>query len=113
MEIFHVQYKGTYMKISDISTNRGITLWKRQLHNLIQQLQQYTKPDIQHPFNWSHFVDGKFYIKKIPFTEKFLVVNKSCQRIVLDKFSVSSLLDMEIDLFQYLYKIEGRYDQLD
>lgn len=114
MEIFHVHYKGVYIKISNISTRRGIMLWNGQLCNLIEQLKQRTKPDIEHPFNWSHFlVNGDFYIKKIPFTEKFLLVNKSCARIVLDRFSVESLISMQIDLIIYMRNIESRYDQID
>lgn len=114
MVIFHVKFRGTYIKISDISTRRSISLWRAQLYILIQQAKQYTKPDIEHPRNWSYLKkQATFLIKRIPFTSKFLLINKSLDRIVLDQFSISSIIDMENKLFSYLNKIELKYDQID
>lgn len=114
MDIFHVIYKGTYMKISNTATNCRITLWKRQLQNIIRQLDQLTKPNIEHPFNWADFLHmAHFCVKRIPFTDNVLLINRSCDRFTLDKFSVLSLLEMEYRLFRYCSDIESRYDQLD
>lgn len=114
MVVFHVKFRGTYIKISDISTKRGISLWRPQLYILIQQIKQYTKPNIEHPRNWSWLkLQANFIIKRIPFSDKFLLINKSLDRIVLDKFSIASMIDMENVLFSYLNKIELKYDQID
>lgn len=102
------------MKITDAITNCGITLWKRQLYNLIQQLKHYTQPDISHPFSWRQFLNNKaFFIKRIPFTDNFVLINKSFKRLTLDKLSIYALTEMEYDLFRELDKIESQYDEID
>lgn len=114
LEIFHVLYKGSYIKITDVMTNCGITLWKRQLYNLIQQLKHYTQPDISHPFSWRQFLNNKaFFVKRIPFTNNYLLINKSFKRLTLDRLSIYALTEMEYDLFRELDKIESQYDEID
>lgn len=106
MEIFFVKHNGVLVKITDIASKRGVTLWQIELYELLHQIKQYTNINISHPLTWAQFIkNGAFYINKIPFTDKFLLINKSLTRITLDRLSISSLLEMETKLFQYFAKI--------
>lgn len=90
---------GTYIQLWNISTLSGILLSRQELYKIIQQIKQYTKPDIEHPSNYQTTRLETFTIKWYLHTNNYLSIYKATDKIQLDKISVFSLLSLENTLF--------------
>lgn len=88
-----------YIQLWNVSTLYGIVLTKHELYSVIQQIKQYTKPDIEHPFNHPTNSQETLTIKWCLHANNYLSIYKASDRIRLDEISVFTLLKLENILF--------------
>lgn len=112
LQVFHVSMEGVYVKIFNVTTKRGISLFRYDLSKLIRRIRVFNRIN-DHSLKWRRFFNGEFVLKRIHFTNKTVIFNKYFDHIVLDELSIKSLLNNENQLVQYFDKIQLCYEYPD
>lgn len=86
-----------FIKIIDVETMLGITLLHDQVIQLIHQIKQFDKIDIQHPDLLKH--EKAFYIHKHFYSSRLIIrtITEFQQKIILDDVALLNLSRLELD----------------